>query len=129
MLADVLERAGERLLDEVQAVEDGRSVCRDPSDRRSLLQALLDELIASLRHGGAEERARAVTSCDGVEQSERARLRRAVLAEAERRRLEMSLTEMMIVADWSSAIERRHLLEENRRSSALLNAVDDGVVL
>ena len=129
MLADVLQRARERLLDEAQAVEDGRPAVGNSSDRRARLQALVDELIGSLRRGAAEERSPAVISCERVEESERARLRRTVLAEVERRRLEVSLAEMVIVADWSSAVEHQRLREENRRFSSLLNAVDDGVLL
>ncbi len=128
MLADFLERAREQLLDDAQATADGRSAGRDPGDRRARLQALLDELIERLRHGAADKRG-PVTSCESVEQIERQRLRRTVLAEVESRRLDVSLAEMVIVADWSSSVERRRLREENRRFSALLNAVDDGVML
>ncbi len=120
MLAELLEGARDRLLRPAgeEAPDGGR-------------RALLDELIADLRRGRAGEGAcparRGLLRED--ERQARERLRRDVVAEAERAGAAVPIRELLIVSDWSSRVERDEVRERNRRLSSLLDAIDDSVIL
>jgi signal transduction histidine kinase/GAF domain-containing protein len=120
MLAELLEGARARLLrpaDEAAADDERR--------------ALLDELIERLRRGRGDERPqpRRAATATARELRARARLREDVVAEVERLGATVPLAELLIVSEWSSAVEHERVREENRRLLSLLDAVDDVVML
>ncbi|MCU1283282.1 MAG: Phytochrome, two-component sensor histidine kinase, partial [bacterium] len=131
MLAGFLESARERVLKDTDRTTDERARGSSRSGARAQMELLLDELIEDLRRGQhvvRPQRTPAFAVGEG-ERRDRERLRRAVVAEVERLRPEVSLTELMIVSDWSGAVERDALREDNRRFTPLVDAVDDSVVL
>jgi PAS domain-containing protein len=131
MLADFLNSNKEVV---VQAVEPGAAV-EEPlglaAERRTRLEAILEELIQALRGGGMDgpNRTPASGRDTAVDSRVRALLRREVTELVEQRGVQATFREGMIVSDWASSADREKLREHDHWLSALLDGVNDAAII
>jgi signal transduction histidine kinase len=132
MLADYLESHKQEL---VRSVDSRAASVAEDADtatgRHARIDSLVEELIGALRHqNGFETTPPAVSGHETALLSrERELVRLDVIEEVTRRSLPMTLAEMAIVSDWTSAADRSQLRDDRRRLCQLLDDVDEGAMV
>jgi PAS domain-containing protein len=132
VLADVLDEMRGRLADEI---ERRIAVSRRPKftngTRRARLDALLAQVIHSLRRGSAGDLRQVIApvSDPEIELDEHEAVASYLLEKIERKDLETSPGESAMVHAWRYEADRGCLLEQNRRLTALLDGVNESAAL
>jgi PAS domain-containing protein len=133
MLAEVLERSRDQVVDELER----RAAVMESTElagvgRRNRLGAFVDELIGALCRGQTQEPPEPLPrSIDEpvLELRERDLVRRYLIDKIEQRDVVASPHETAVVAEWAGHADRKRLREQNRQLSALLDAVEESAVV
>ena len=130
MLADFVIAHKEQLIQRAElhaAADEGPGPAEG---RHGRVGALVEELIEALRCGGGSPAPQTDTVRDAaVKYHERSLIREETVSEVVRRSLTVPPREMVVLSDWASASNRRHLEERARRLSDLLDDIHDAAVI
>src|SRR5262245_40420643 len=129
MLADVLEGMRGRLVLELEhraAAGRRRSLARGREQR---LDALVGQVIDSLRRGAPAEAVACPTSDPDLELGEHELVQRHLTEKIEQKRVEASPQEAAVIDAWQSHADLACLREQVRRLTTLLNGVQESAVL
>ena len=128
MLADALDGARTRVVDECErrarvTEPFGQAAVR----RRGRLDALVGDLITTLRSGGVSSQAPAVpmTLDPELDHSERTLVLSDVIEQIERHELEASPPEIRVASEWAAEFDARYWHERSRQLSLLVDGVEE----
>jgi PAS domain S-box-containing protein len=132
MLADILEGAREQVVDEFEhRVEATEPFVIPTAGRHDRLNALVEDLIRTLRSAGVDNQAPVVsTTIDPtIAHSERNLLREYVIEQVQKRQIEASPTDLMVISEWVNSADLCRLRGEERQLRALLDGVNESAAV
>jgi PAS domain S-box-containing protein len=135
MLAEVLERTKDQLVDELERRAAVSVSTKLPiAGRRRRLGRLVQEIIEALHRQGADESVEVPSPAPivvdpALELRERELVRNYLIEAVEQKHMPASPGETVIVAQWVGQAERTRLREQNSRLSILLDSVHESAAL